>query len=150
MVGVVSTGGNVRHPQESTKGILFRVSENPTIKNIGQTHIIKTVSGKEICKEKLISCQDVRVFGVCPTLVELISGTSPKISNLLGLDVTGSERRALQRRSWDLQDRQRRGVCSQSLSNTGDGRNEGRQRKALPESHQRRKRSNGVLHFQKE
>lgn len=84
------------------------------------------------------------------TLVELVSRSSPEVTNLLRLDVTWSEWRALQWRSRNLQNRQRRGVGSQSLSHTRNGGDKRRQRKALPEGDQRRNRSNGVLHFEKE
>lgn len=80
-----------------------------------------------------------------PTLVELISRAGPEISNLLRLDVAWGERRTLQRGSWDLQDRQRGRVGSQSLSHARNGGDERRQGKALAEGDKRRKRSN-VLH----
>jgi hypothetical protein len=81
--------------------------------------IVQTVGGKEV-------------------LVLLVTGTSPEVTNLLGLDVTGSERRAVQSSSGDLQDGKRGDNVAQGLSHTGNVRNQRRQRdrKGLPEGDQ--------------
>lgn len=76
------------------------------------THIIETGRDKEI-------------------LMLVVSCTSPEVSNLLGLDVLHSERRAVQRRSWNLKDRQRRDQVVKGLSNTRNGRNQRRQAETL-------------------
>lgn len=80
------------------------------------------------------------------TLVELITSSSPEVTNLLGLDITRSERRALKRRGWDLQDRQRRSICCQRLRYSRNAGNERRERKALRDGDQVRNGGNGVLH----
>lgn len=79
--------------------------------------------------------------------MELVCRASPEITNLLWLNIARLKGRALQRRSRDLQNRQRRSVGRQRLGHSRNAGNERRQRKALPEGDQRRNRSNRVLHL---
>lgn len=81
--------------------------------------IVQTVGGKEV-------------------LVLLVTGTSPEVPNLLGLEVTGSEGGAVHSGSGDLQDGKRGNNVVQGLSHTGNVRNQRgqRDRKGLPEGGQ--------------
>ena len=81
--------------------------------------IVQTVGGKEI-------------------LVLLVTGTSPEVTNLLGLEVTGSEGRAVHSSSGDLQDGKRRDNVVQGLCHTGNVRDQRwqRDRKRLPKGGQ--------------
>ena len=81
--------------------------------------------------------------------MELVGRSSPEVTDLLRLDVTGGERRTLKRRSGDLQNRQRRSVCGQRLSDTRNAGNQRRKRKTLRNGDQVRNGGNGVLHFEK-
>ena len=57
-----------------------------------------------------------------------VSSTGPEVSNLLGLDITWSEWRAVLGRGWDLQNRQGRNHVVQHLGhsgNAGDQRRKG-------------------------
>jgi hypothetical protein len=71
--------------------------------------IVQTVGGKEV-------------------LVLLITGTSPEVTNLLGLDVAGLEGGAVEGSSRDLQDGQGRDDVVQGLGDSRDMRNQRRQR----------------------
>jgi hypothetical protein len=79
--------------------------------------------------------------------MEFVGRSSPKVTNLLRLDITRGERRTLQWRCRNLQNRQRRSVGSQRLGHSWDGWNKRRQWKALPGSDQRCNRSEGILHL---
>lgn len=63
--------------------------------------------------------------------MNFVSCTDPEIADLLGLDIAGLERRAVNRRGWHLQDRQWGSVAGQRLRHSRNGGNEGRQRKCL-------------------
>jgi hypothetical protein len=90
--------------------------------------IVQAISGKEV-------------------LVELVTRASPEVTNLLGLDVTWSERRALQWRSGDLQDWKRRSIGRQWLCDARNRRNKWRQGQTLRKGDQACRRSQRVLHL---
>lgn len=77
----------------------------------------------------------------------LVTRASPEVTNLLGLDITGSKRRTIKRRSRNLQDRQRGGNVVQELSDTWDTRDKRRQRETLADGDQRRQRNDKGLHL---
>lgn len=68
-----------------------------------------------------------KLLGRRLTLVELIGRPSPKVANLLGLDITGSKRRTLQWWSRNLQDRQRGSVRGERFSHTRNAWDEWRE-----------------------
>jgi hypothetical protein len=100
MVRRVATAGDIGDVDDFTKGVLNLVNTATKVvwKN---THIVQTGSDEEI--------------GML-----VITSASPKVSNLLGLDVGHLERGAVQRRRGNLQDGQRRGIVGQRLSDTRD------------------------------
>lgn len=57
----------------------------------------------------------------------LVTGAGPEVANLLGLDVAGSERRALQRGRGNLQDGERRSELVQGLRHSRNAGNQGRE-----------------------
>jgi hypothetical protein len=71
--------------------------------------IVQTVGGKEV-------------------LVLLVTGTSPEVANLLGLDVAGLEGRAIKGSGGNLQDGQGRDNVVQGLGDSWDVRNQRGQR----------------------
>lgn len=79
--------------------------------------------------------------------MEFVCRSSPEVSDLLGLDFTRSERRTLQWRSWNLQNRQRRSVSSQRLCHSWDWWNKRRQRQALHSGEKRCNCSERVFHL---
>lgn len=100
MMRRVSAGGHISDVDDLTKRVLGIISTaaKATSKN---THIVQTGSDEKV--------------GVL-----VVTSASPKVSNLLGLDVGHLERGAVQRRRGNLQDGQRRGVVGQRLSDTRD------------------------------
>jgi hypothetical protein len=83
--------------------------------------------------------------------VLLVTGTGPEVANLLGPDVAGGERRALQRRRGNLQDGERRHELVQRLRHSrdaGDQRREG-DAKAVSQSGQGYQVNDGGLHLEK-
>lgn len=106
MVRRVATAGDIGDVDDLTKSVLSLVNTATKVawKN---THIVQTGSDEEI--------------GML-----VVTSTSPKVSNLLGLDVGHLERGAVQRRRGNLQNGQRRGVIGQRLSDTRDLRDQGR------------------------
>lgn len=77
----------------------------------------------------------------------LITRTSPEVADLLGLDVTRRKWRTLKRRSRDLQNRQRRGILGQNLSDTRDAGNERGEGETFSQDSQRRERQESRLHL---
>lgn len=59
----------------------------------------------------------------------VISSTGPEVSNLLGLNITPSERGALQSRRRNLQNGQRRSVLGDRVCKPGNGRDQRREGK---------------------
>ena len=82
------------------------------------------------------------------TLVLLVAGTGPEVPNLLGPDVAGSERRAIQRRGGDLEDGKRGSELVQELRHSGDAGNQRREgdAEALPKRGQGQQMNRGCLH----
>lgn len=109
------------------------------------TYIVKTVGSKEVYP--ILSALHVRDMARKRTLVLLITRASPEVADLLGLDVTRSKRRTLKRRSRDLQNRQRRGILGQDLSDTRDAGNKRGKRETFSQDSQRRERHESGLHL---
>ena len=65
------------------------------------------------------------------TLVLLVARTSPEVSDLLGLDVAGGERRTVQRRRRNLQDGKRGSIFGKRLRDSGDAGNQRGEGKTL-------------------
>lgn len=81
------------------------------------------------------------------TLMLLVTRTRPEVTNLLGFDITRGKRRTLKRRSRDLQNRQRRSIVRQDLSDTRDAGDQRRKGEALAQRNQGCQRCNSRLHF---
>ena len=77
--------------------------------------------------------ESIIVQAVCgqEVLVELVTGASPEVTNLLGLDITWSKRRTFQWRSGNLQDWKRRCIGSQWFGDSRNRRNKWRQGQTL-------------------
>lgn len=90
---------------------------------------------------------EIRVMKGKHTLMLLVTRTGPEVTNLLGLDITRGKRRTLKRRSRDLQNRQRRSIVRQDLSDTRDAGDQRRKGEALAQRNQGYQRCNSRLHF---
>lgn len=90
---------------------------------------------------------EIRVMKGRHTLMLLVTRTSPEVTNLFGLDITRGKRRTLKRRSRDLQNRQRRSIVRQDLSDTRDAGDQRRKGEALTQRNQGCQRCNKRLHF---
>lgn len=109
-------------------------------------YIIKTVSGQKVFE--ILSANPFTLWSVrSHTFVPLITTSRPEISNLLGFDITRGERRALQRGSRHLKDRERRSIGGERLCHPRDSGDERRKRKTFSERKEVRNGSKRILHL---
>lgn len=109
MMGTVSTCRDIGKPDKLAKGILGVPDQTKHREpKLSSSHIIKTVCCQKIYRRmKLLSNGTYKWPSEDLTCMLIVSSTSPKVANLLGLYVTTLEIRAWERRSRNLKNRKR-------------------------------------------